>query len=137
MLCYTRCVDNKSIAVLLRQVATAYVIKDEKKFRFQIIAYQRAADAIENEIRSLQDLYKDHELNTIPGVGPSIQQHLEELRSTGVVKHFETVIKDVPEAVFPLLELPSLGPKKAYKLVTAFHLKDAKTVITDLEKLAL
>ena len=42
--------SNQEIARLLRQIAAAYAIKDEKKFRFQILAYQKAADTIENSI---------------------------------------------------------------------------------------
>ena len=38
---------NLEIAHLFRQVAASYAIKDEQKYKFQIIAYQKAADAIE------------------------------------------------------------------------------------------
>ncbi|HZQ29726.1 MAG TPA: PHP domain-containing protein, partial [Patescibacteria group bacterium] len=44
--------------------------------------------------------------------------------------------KGVSEAVFPLLDIPTFGPKKAFALVEHFKLKDAKTVLSDLEKLA-
>ncbi len=125
-------VNNKSIANLLNRVAVAYSIKDEKKFRFQILAYQKAAETISNEVREVIDLYKEHQLDTIPGVGASLQKHLEELCRTGSVTHFETILKDVPEAVFPLLDLPTIGPKTAYKLVTAFKLNNPKTVLKDL-----
>lgn len=127
---------NTEIAGLLRKVAAAFVVKDEKKYRFQIIAYQRAADAIQSTTSQVKDLLKDNKLDELPGVGPSIKQHLEELIKTGKVKHFETIMKDVPDAMFPLLEVPSFGPKKAYRLVTTFHLTNPKTVIQEVNKLA-
>lgn len=127
---------NIEVSKLLRNIAAAYSIKDEKKYRFQIIAYQKAADTLENTTTELKDLYKEGKLNTMPGIGPSLQASLEELLKTGTVKHFETIMADVPQAVFPLLEVPSFGPKKAYRLVTEFKLKDAKTVLQDIAKLA-
>jgi DNA polymerase (family 10) len=136
MLCYTLGVTNSEVSKLLRDVAAAYSIKDEKKYRFQIIAYQKTADSIENSHTELKQLYKEDKLNTMPGVGPSIQAHLEELFKTGKVKHFESILGAIPEAVFPLLDVPSFGPKKAYRLVTEFNLKNSKTVMQDVAKLA-
>ncbi len=128
--------SNKDIARIFRNVAAAYTIRDEKKFRFQIIAYQKAADAIMQLTTEAFALYKDGKLDTIPGVGPTIKTHLIELFTTGKVKHFTDVTKEVSEAVFPLLEVPGFGPKKAYRLVTEFKLKNSKTVLSDLENLA-
>ncbi|MDP3987739.1 MAG: DNA polymerase/3'-5' exonuclease PolX [Candidatus Levybacteria bacterium] len=127
---------NHEIARLLRNVAAAYSIKNENKFRFQIIAYQKAAEAIENLNSELEELYRKEELDTIPGVGASLKSHLEELLKTGKVKHFDWVAKGIPKGVFPLLDVPTFGPKKAYKLVKHFKLNNEKTVIDDLEKAA-
>lgn len=128
--------NNKQIAHLLRNVAASYSIKDEKKHYFQIIAYQKAADAIEATPTEVKDLVKMGKIEELQGVGPSIRQHLEELLKKGSVQHFDTVMKGVPPAVFPLLDIPSFGPKKAYKLVTHFKLKNPDTVIDDLKKIA-
>jgi len=127
---------NQEIAQLLRQVAAAFTITDEKKFHFQIVAYQKAADTIANASTQVADLYKENKLNTLSGVGSSIQQHLEELIKTGKVKHFESVMKNIPKSVYPLLSIPGFGPKKAYKLVTTFNLENPNTVIQDIKKLA-
>lgn len=128
--------SNKQISQLLRDVAASYAIKNEAKYRFQIIAYQKAADAIEESTSEVKDLITEGKLESLPGVGPSIRQHLEELIKTGTVNHFEEVTKDIPEAVFPLLHIPSFGPKKAYRLVSHFHLSNPETVVEDLAKLA-
>jgi DNA polymerase (family 10) len=128
--------SNSEISKLLKNVAAAYSIKDEKKYRFQLLAYQKAAESIENLPTELQDLYKENKLEGIPAVGPTIQSRLEELFKTGQVKHFEEVMKDIPSAVFLLLDIPSFGPKKAYRLVTEFKLKNPATVIEDLKTIA-
>lgn len=127
---------NHAIASLLRDVAAAYAIKNENKYRFQIIAYQRAADAIEGTTIELIDLVKEDKLEQLPGVGPSLGEHLKELFATGKVKHFDFVMSDIPKSVFPLLQVPSFGPKKSYKLVKEFNLNNPTTVLDDLEKLA-
>src|ERR1700722_17855116 len=136
MLWYTLYVTNSEISKLLNNIAAAYSIKDEKKFHFQILAYEKAAESIENLPTQLQDLYKEDKLKGIPGVGPTIQSRLEELFKTGKVQHFEEVMKDIPQSLFPLLDIPSFGPKKAYRLVTEFHLENPETVITDVENIA-
>ncbi len=121
---------NKEVTQLLRQIAAAYILKDEN--RFKIIAYEKAADAIENSTMEAKDLWEEGKLNDINGVGPSIASHLDELFKTGKVKHFEAIFRGLPEALFPLLEIRGFGPKKAHKLVSLLKLKNPKTVVEDL-----
>ena len=128
---------NAEVATLLRHVASAYTIDNEAKYRFQILAYKKAADSIELSIKELKDYLKDNNLDSLPGVGESIRNHIIELFTTGSVSHFNTVLKKVSPAMFPLLDVPSFGPKKAFKLVEHFNLKDPKTVIEDVYSLAL
>lgn len=127
---------NKEIAKLFRAVAASYSIKNEKKFRFQIIAYQKAADAVDGLTTQLEDLYKEGELEEIPGIGATIKGRLEELFKKGKVKHFEDVMKGIPPSVFVLMEIPSIGPKKAFRISSHFHIKNPQTCINEVEKLA-
>ena len=126
---------NREISQLFRNVAASYSIKNEAKFRFQLLAYQNAADAIDGLSIQISDLYKEGRLEEIPGVGPTIRQRLEELLSTGRVKHFEDVMKGIPSATFVLMQIPSLGPKKAYRLAVHFKLKE-DSAVDRLEQLA-
>lgn len=128
--------SNLEIAKLLRNIATAYIIKDEKKFRFQLLAYQKAAETISGLNEELLDYYKENKLEALPGIGPTLKNHLAELFETGKVKHFDWVFDGIPKSVFVLTDIPTFGPKKAYKLVTHFNLNDPETVISDLKKIA-
>jgi DNA polymerase (family X) len=128
---------NREISKLLREIAASYIIKNESKYRFQIIAYQKAADSIENASIELSDYYKEKKLYDFPGIGPSIRASIEELFKTGKVKHFDDIKNNISSAVFPLLDIPSFGPKKAYKIVSSFDLKNDNTVIDDVRKLAI
>src|SRR3989344_4568903 len=125
---------NLEIAELLRKVAAAYLILGENRFR--IIAYERAADSIEHLTSEVKDYWDDRKLNDIPGVGGGIGSNLDELFRTGKSKHWESVLTKVPQAIFPLLLVPGLGPKKAYTLVKELKLNNPKTVIVELEKAA-
>ncbi len=126
---------NLEIAQLFRKMAAAYLILNEN--RFKIIAYERAADSIEHLTREVKDVWDDGKLDTIPGVGEAITKHLNDLFTTGKIPHFDEIMKKVPQAIFPLLSVPGIGPKKAYTLVSEFKLKNPDTVIGDLEKCAL
>jgi len=121
---------NQEIAKLLSNIAAVYQLKGEDRFR--MMAYEKAAESIRGLTQEVSDLWKDGKLTTIPGVGPSLASHIDELLRTGKVKHFEQVLKDIPASVFPLLEVPGLGIKRAFKLVSEFHLNDPKTVVAKL-----
>lgn len=129
-----KAMTNLDLAALLRKISAAYLVLGEN--RFKIIAYDRAADSIEHLTSDVKDLWDDGKLGEIPGVGASIAGYLDELFKTGKVKHFDQIMDRVPAAMFPLLLVPGLGPKKAYKLVTHLKLNDPKTVVGDLEKMA-
>ena len=123
-------ISNKDIAKLLREIAAAYEAKGEN--RFKVIAYDNAAASVEHATSELKDLWEDGQLNTIPGLGQSIGEHLDELFRTGKVRHFEAVKKGMPQGMFSLLEIGGLGPKSAYKLAKELNLKG----LQDLEKAA-
>lgn len=127
---------NDEIAKLLRNVAGAYAIKNESKYRFQILAYKKAADNIDSASKQVSDLIREGRLEEIEGIGPSLKGHLEELFEKGEVKHFKEILSVTSPALFPLLDIPSFGPKKAYKLIAAFDLKNPETVIDEVYDLA-
>lgn len=124
---------NLQIAELLRDVAASYQLKDDKKYKFQIIAYERAADAVEHATSELKDLWDDDKLEDIPGVGPSIAEHLGEIFKTGESKHFNELMKDIPKEAFKLMELPGIGIKTAMKLIKEGDPKDVKAKLKEVE----
>lgn len=108
---------NLQIAELLRDVAASYQLKDSDKYKFQIIAYERAADAVEHATSELKDMWDDGKLTDVPGIGPSIAEHLSDIFKTGKSKHFEELMKDIPKEAFRLMELPGIGIKTAMKMI--------------------
>jgi DNA polymerase (family 10) len=124
---------NLQIAELLRDVAAAYQLKDDKKYKFQIIAYERAADAVEHASSEIKDLWDDNELENVPGIGPAIAEHLDEIFKTGKSKHFESLMKDIPSTAFKLMELPGIGIKTAMKLIAEAPKKEINEKLKEVE----
>lgn len=106
--------SNAAIARLLREVAAAYEVKKEN--RFKIRAYDAAADSVEHATSEVKDLWEEGRLGELPGVGESISSHLDEYFRTGHVKHFEDVKKGLPSGMFAIFGLEGVGPKRAYRL---------------------
>ncbi len=126
---------NTEIAELLRAVAASYQLKGEKENRFKIIAYQRAADAVEHVSSELKDLWDEGKLEEVPGIGKSIAQHLNELFNFGRSKHFEEILSGLPPQMFELMKIPGIGAKTAYRFVKELSIS-VKNPIGELEKLA-
>lgn len=123
---------NKEVAYLLRTVAAALVLKNKNRFR--VIAYENAADAVEYLPQEIYGIWKKGTLHEIQGIGATIAEALDEYLKTGKSDHFDDLKKGIPETVFELMKLSSVGPKRAYKLVTEFKLLNKKTLLTDLKK---
>ncbi|MBI4157338.1 hypothetical protein HY502_00625 [Candidatus Woesebacteria bacterium] len=119
-------VTNLEIAELLRAVAASYQLKDEKKNRFKIIAYQRVADAVEHATSELKDLWDDGKLEELPGIGPSIAKHLDSLFRTGKSEHFDSVMEGLPPSMFEFMKVPGIGAKTGYRLAKELKLKNLK-----------
>ncbi|KKQ90527.1 MAG: PHP domain/helix-hairpin-helix motif protein [Berkelbacteria bacterium GW2011_GWA1_39_10] len=101
--------------------------------RFRIIAYERAAQTIENYAEEMKDVYRKggiKALNDIPDVGGSIAEKIEELLKTGKLKYLDEIKKDVPVSEVEFLKIPGVGPKTAIKITKELKAKN----IDDLEK---
>lgn len=126
---------NLQIAKLFRAVAAALGLSEGDN-RFRTIAYEKAADAIEHASSEVKDLWDDKKLDTLSGVGKGISATLDELFRTGEVKHFAEILKPFPPALFELLEVPGIGPKRAYKLTKELGISKAHSAVSALEKAA-
>lgn len=128
-------INNLEIVDLLKAVAASYKIKDASKNRFRIIAYERAADAIEHLSSEAKDLWDEGKLEEVAGIGESIASHLGEMFETGKSKHFEKVMKGIPIATFELIKVSGIGPKTAIMLVKELQISQRRPLL-ELEKAA-
>lgn len=130
----TKNMDNQEISRLLRSVSAAYEVMGENRFRIR--AYDNAADSVEHASREVKDLWDESKLSHLPGVGPNIASHLDELFKTGNVRHFESLFKKLPGAMFELLDVPGVGPKTALKLTKSLGISKAHGAVARLKKAA-
>ena len=123
---------NKEIAKNLFQIAEILELKNSSD-RFRIVAYEKAAQTVENYPTELKDIYFSKGLkglNCIPGIGQSIAEKIEELLKTSQLKYLKEIKKDIPVNELEFLKIPGIGPKMAVKIAEGLKPKN----IDDLEK---
>ena len=88
---------------------------------------------MEHASSELKDLWDDGKLEEVPGIGPSIAQHLDEIFKTGKSKHFDEIMKDIPKEAFKLMELPGIGIKTAMRMIAEGNKKEINEKLKEVE----
>jgi len=86
---------------------------------FRLRSYRNAAEAIETWPTPMQKIAADDGiagLQSVPGVGKAIAGKILELLDRGTFDAWERIIKETPEGVLDLLDIPGIGPKTAAML---------------------
>src|ERR1700757_3721962 len=123
--------DNKQIARILRETASLLQIDGAIIGRYR--SYEKAAELIDSLPERVEQLVKTPEkLTELPGIGDRMVEHLEEIVKTGDYALRKKLLKKYPETILQVLDLQSLGPKKAAFLWS--HFKAGS--VADVEKLA-
>jgi DNA polymerase (family 10) len=123
-------VRNADIAEVLSEIAALLEVKGENVFKVR--AYERAAEAIGGMTEEATTVRERGELRSIPGVGASIAEKIEELLDTGECQHREELLREFPPTVFDLLRIPGVGPKTVKLLIE----KAGVSSVEELEKAA-
>jgi len=119
-------VKNREVAGLLYEMAELLELHAEN--RFKIIAFSKAARAIESLPEDIYLVCQENRLQSIPGVGKAIAQKVEEYLKTGRIEAHQELLAGTPPGLVKLLQISGLGPK------TVFMLHE-KLNITNLEEL--
>ncbi len=125
---------NKELIQILKEVLAAMEVKGFNFFRIR--AYQNAIGAIESLTSSVYDYWQNKRLDEIPGVGEGLSTHLNELFTTGSVKEFQMIKSGLPEGMFSLIGLRSIGAKRAFKLAKHFSLNSRTDAVEKLKSAA-
>ena len=86
---------------------------------FRLRSYRNAAEAIETWPTPMQKIAAENGiagLQSIPGVGKAIAGKILELLNRGTFDAWERIIKETPEGVLDLLDIPGIGAKTAAML---------------------
>ena len=121
---------SKEAAHIFREIAKILELKKSNPFRIR--AYERAAAAVENLGDKIDVLIKEDNLTSIPGIGADLASKIKEIVSTGSLKYYEEIRKDIPEGVIQMLRIPGLGPKTVKLIYDELHVD----TVDKLEKAA-
>jgi DNA polymerase (family 10) len=102
--------DNQQVAQIFRHIADCLEVQGELVFKAR--AYRKAADSIA-KAGDINELWRNGELRSLPGVGEAIANKIDSLLSTGTFDLYERVKAEVPAGVLEMLRVPEVGPKKA------------------------
>ncbi|HSF83498.1 MAG TPA: DNA polymerase/3'-5' exonuclease PolX [Anaerolineales bacterium] len=102
--------SNHQLAEVFNLIGNLLEIKGEVIYK--ILAYRKAADALLNYGRDVNEVWREGKLTDIPGVGKAISEKIDELLTTGELEFLEKLKGEVPESLAQLLPVPDLGPKK-------------------------
>jgi DNA polymerase (family 10) len=103
--------DNRQIAAIFARMADILDIQGENPHR--IMAYRRAAENIAALSRPLEEIWRAGELDSIPGIGKTLAEKIDELMRTGRLEAYEKLRAQVPDGVVEMLQVPDVGPRKA------------------------
>lgn len=120
---------NLEVAKLLYEIADLLEIQD---VQWKPIAYQRAAQTIENLSEDIAELVTQGTVQELPGIGEAIAEKIKEIVQTGKLKYLEQLRKEVPVDVQNLFRIEGLGPKTVKLLYRKLNIKN----LEQLEKAA-
>lgn len=116
-------VNKKDVIQLLERVAILLELKAENPFK--ISAYRKAAQALERDNRSLDEI---EDFTKIKGIGKGTAKVITDFIETGKSETLSELEEEVPKGLIPLLELPGLGGKKLAKLYQELAVVDANSL---------
>jgi DNA polymerase (family 10) len=103
--------NNQQVAEIFTTLANTLEIQGEVIYK--ILAYRRAAENIASLSRDINELQREGQLRSIPGVGEAIAEKLDSLLTTGHFDLLDRARAEVPEGVVELLRVQDVGPRKA------------------------
>lgn len=106
--------SNEILAELLREMA--FFAELAKENPFKIRAWQKAADVLEDQEKSCEELLSSGELGKLEGIGKGTQAIVKEYVETKKVSELENYRAKYPEKITELLQIRGLGPKKIQQL---------------------
>lgn len=104
-------ISNGKIASVLYQIADLLEIEGENLFK--VLAYRKAAQAVESLPRPIAEIRMIEE---IPGIGKGTAAVIQELLKSGESSFHKELLQRIPKDLLVLLRIPGLGPKGVGRL---------------------
>jgi DNA polymerase (family 10) len=123
-------VKNDLVVSVLRAMADFLEIQGDNPFRIR--AYRKAADNIAALEGDIAERSRDGSLEKIPGIGTDLASKIREILATGTFAEYEKMREKIPEGVLQLMQVPSIGPRKAKLFFDTLHIAS----VEDLKRAA-
>lgn len=124
-------VHNKEIAKILNEIADLLDIKGENQFRIR--SYRNAARTISGLTENITQIKGGKKkIKSLPGIGESIAEKIEEIANTGRISQLDELKKEIPESLVDIMKLEQMGPQRTKILNEKLNIQSIK----DLEKAA-
>ena len=113
--------DKKEVSKVLKEIGTLLELKGENHFKTR--AYFNGARMIEVMQEDIGSVVAENRLKDIKGIGKALQEKITELVTTGRLQYYDDLKSEIPEGIFDILKIPSLGPKKVKVLYDELDIK--------------
>lgn len=115
--------NKKEVIKILEMISIYLEIKGENSFK--ISAYRKAAQALEADQRTLEEIEAPATLN---GIGKATAEVILELKETGKSSMYEELTEELPSGLLELLNIQGLGGKKIGKLYQELEVVDIESL---------
>ena len=105
--------DHKAILNRLKLCIQLMELHEENPFKIR--SYQGGLNALERLEGDLMEL-SEQELSQVPGIGKSILEAIQSLKSSGSFSTLDALLEQTPTGVLEILQVKGLGPKKVQVL---------------------
>ena len=105
--------DHKAILNQLKLCIQLMELHEENPFKIR--SYQGGLNALERLEGDLMEL-SEQELAQVPGIGKSILEAIQSLKSSGSFSTLDALLEQTPSGVLEILQVKGLGPKKVQVL---------------------
>lgn len=121
---------NRELANIFQNMAHIYEFMDD---RFRSIAYQRAAQIIEDLPQDIRNYIQSGEIHHLRGIGSGIEEKILEYINTGKISKYEELKRLIPLDFLDLMEVPGLGPKTLKRLYQELGIDTKEKLIEALK----
>lgn len=102
---------NQEIADILNRFGQLLEIAEENPFKIR--AYFKAAENISGLGEDIEVLAREGRLGEVSGIGKAIEEKIIEYLKFGRIEAYDKLTAQVPESLLHVMDVPSVGPKKA------------------------
>jgi len=102
---------NREIADTFDTVADLLQLRGDNIHR--VLSYRRAAETIRELPRDLRAVSAEDGLTTLPGIGKTLADKIDELLHTGELAFHQRLAGEIPPGLVRIMRVNGVGPKKA------------------------